>query len=186
MGRRPQPHLREALLDACTDHALEHGLPDRMGPLAAAAGTSTRMLVYHFSDRDSLLRAVLRRARDRQLADFGDLLRVRGGEPYRDTLQRAWTGISGATGRPYLRIFGERREGAVDELWPGFRTEATTDWLAPLAEGLGSPELATLALAVIRGLLADLDATGDVERTDAAFARFVALLDAPSGTEQPS
>jgi len=177
VGRRPQPQLREALLEACTDHALAHGLPDRMGPLAAAAGTSTRMLVYHFGDRDGLLRAVLRRARERQLTAFGDLLRVRPDEAYPVTLRRAWAGISGAEGRPYLRIFGERREGAVDELWPGFRTEATTDWLGPLEQGLGRPELATLALAVIRGLLADLDATGDAARCDAALDAFVAGID---------
>ncbi len=34
---------------------------------------------------------------------------------------------------------------------------------------LGRPELATVVLAVIRGLLRDLDATGDTARTDRAF-----------------
>jgi len=34
MGRRPQPDIKNRLLDACTDYALEHGLPDRLGPLA--------------------------------------------------------------------------------------------------------------------------------------------------------
>jgi hypothetical protein len=44
---------------------------------------------------------------------------------------------------------------------------------------LGRPELATLVLAVIRGLLQDLDATGDTARTDRAFEDFLALIDAP-------
>ncbi len=39
MGRHRRPQIRQRLLEACTDHALEHGLPDRLGPLAAAAGT---------------------------------------------------------------------------------------------------------------------------------------------------
>jgi AcrR family transcriptional regulator len=53
--------------DACTDYALEHGLPDRLGPLATAAGTSNRMLIYHFGTRDGLLREVLGQARQRQV-----------------------------------------------------------------------------------------------------------------------
>ena len=28
MGRHPQPQIRQRLLDACTDYALEHGLPE--------------------------------------------------------------------------------------------------------------------------------------------------------------
>ncbi len=89
MGRRPQPHIKERLLDACTDHALAHGLPDRLEPLTTATGTSARMLIYHFGTRDALLRAVLGRARQRQLDTFGDLLRVRPDEPYTATLNRA-------------------------------------------------------------------------------------------------
>ena len=68
MGRQRQPQIRQGLLDACTDYALEHGLPDRLGPLAAAAGTSSRMLIYHFATRDGLLREILGRARQRQVA----------------------------------------------------------------------------------------------------------------------
>ncbi|GLY94855.1 TetR/AcrR family transcriptional regulator [Actinoplanes sp. NBRC 103695] len=180
MGRRPQPEIKERLLDACTDHALEQGLPDRLEPLAAAAGTSARMLIYHFGTRDRLLRAVLERARERQLTAFGDLLRVRPGEAYTVTLTKAWAFITGSEGQPYLRMFGQFRESAAVRLVPGFRRVATTDWLGPIEEGLrgiGRPELATLVLAVIRGLLMDLDATADNARTDRAFALFVDTLD---------
>lgn len=183
MGRHQQPQIRERLLDACTDHALDRGLPDRLEPLAVAAGTSARMLIYHFGTRDELLRAVLGRARQRQLETFGDLLVGRPDEPYTATLGRAWTAMTGPAGQPYLRMFGQLRESTEQQLWPDFRREATTDWLAPLARGLDGiarPELATLALAVIRGLLMDLDATGDTERTDRAFRDFLALLRAGS------
>ena len=176
MGRRPQPEIRERILDACTDHALAHSLPDRLEPLAAAAGTSTRMLIYHFGTRDALLRAVLGRARQRQLQTFGALLQPQPDEPYTTTLTRAWTGMTGADGQPYLRMFGRLRESSEQQLWPEFRRLATTEWLAPLADGLrstGRPELATLVLAVVRGLLLDLDATGDTARTDRAFEQFL-------------
>jgi AcrR family transcriptional regulator len=184
MGRRPQPEIRERLLDACASYALEHGLPDRMAPLAAAAGTSTRMLVYHFGTRDQLLREVLRRARRRQLEVFGQMLRPRAGEPYLDTLARAWERMTGAEGRPYLRLFdqlhiAQLRDGAGRPLWPDFRRVATTDWLGPLEEGLaglGRPELATVVLATLRGLLMDLNATGDEARTARAWGDFLDLL----------
>jgi AcrR family transcriptional regulator len=182
MGRRPRPEIRERLLDACTDHALEHGLPDRLGPLAAAAGTSNRMLIYHFGTRDALLREILERARQRQVQAFTELLRVRPGEPYGTTLADAWAVMTGPRGRPYLRMFGRLHDTAGEPLWPGFRRTATTDWLAPLEAGMrsvGRPELATVVLAVIRGLLMDLDATGDAARTDRAFGEFLAAIDRP-------
>ena len=183
MGRQRQPQIRERLLHACTDYALEHGLPDRLGPLAAATGTSSRMLIYHFGTRDGLLREILVQARRRQVEAFTDLIRLRPGEPYGATLARAWSAISGPQGAPYLRLFGRLHDSAGEPLWPGFRRTATTDWLEPLEDGMrsvGRPELATVVLAVIRGLLMDLDATGDAARTDRAFTDFLATIDAPA------
>ena len=179
MGRRAQPQIREQLLDRCTDHALACGLPDRLEPLVTATGTSARMLLYHFGTRDDLLGAVLGRARERQRALFGDLLLARVGEPYAATLARAWAAITGPDGQPYLRMFSQLRPSDVTRLWPDFRRAATTDWLGPLEEGLrtvGRPDLATLVLAVLRGLLMDLDATGDAERCDRALAAFLDTL----------
>ena len=180
MGRRIQPEIKQRLLDACTDHALELGLPDRLDPLAAACGTSARMLIYHFGTRDALLRDVLTQARQRQVDTFGALLHARPGEPYTTTLSNAWTAMAGPDGQPFLRMFGQWRDTSVLRLWPDFRRTATTDWLEPLADGLrsmGREELATLVLAVIRGLLMDLDATGDTTRTDAAFHHFLGTLE---------
>lgn len=182
MGRRRQPEIRERLLEALTDHVLDHGVPDRLQPLADAAGTSPRMLLYHFGTQQELLRAVLRQARLRQREDWGNLLRARAGEDYRTTLARAWAGITGSSGQRYLAVFDRLREDPAQQLWPGFRREATTDWFAPLEEGLaalGRPELATLVLAVIRGLVMDLTTTGDRSRVDAAFEDFLGSL--PTG-----
>jgi len=179
VGRRRQPQIRQRLLDACTDHALQHGLPNRLEPLAAAAGTSNRMLIYHFGTRDGLLREVLQQARRRQVEAFTELIRFRRDEPYPTTLARAWSAISGPQGEPYLRMFSRLHDTAGEPLWPGFRRAATTDWLAPLEGGMrsiGRPELATVVLAVIRGLLMDLDATGEVDRTHRAFDEFLATI----------
>jgi hypothetical protein len=77
-------------------------------------------------------------------------------------------------------MFTRLHETAGEPLWPGFRRIATIDWLAPLEQGMrsiGRPELATVVLAVIRGLLMDLDATGDTARTDQAFHDFLSTID---------
>ena len=111
---------------------------------------------------------------------FSDLLRVRPEEPYPATLRHAWSAMTGPQGRPYLRMFSRLHDTAGEPLWPGFRRTATTDWLAPLEHGmhsLGRPELATVVLAVIRGLLMDLDPTGDATRTHRAFRDFLTTLE---------
>ena len=57
---------REELLDVVTDHVLEQGLIGlTLRPLAAAIGTSDRMLIYHFGTRDALVSAVVARTTDR-------------------------------------------------------------------------------------------------------------------------
>ena len=188
VGRRPQPEIRERLLDACTDHALAHGLPDRLEPLTRASGASARVLLYHFGTRDGLLRAVLERARERQHDLYADLMAVRPDEVYTMTLLRLWRAMTGPDGQPYLRMFGPLRESAEQQLWPGFRRVATTDWLGPLETGLaslGRPGLATLVLGVVRGLIMDLDATGDTARVDRAFGDFLDAVEA-AGRPAPS
>lgn len=60
---------REELLDAVTDHVVEHGLIGlTLRPVAAAVGTSDRMLVYYFGGRDGLVAEVLARSEDRSIA----------------------------------------------------------------------------------------------------------------------
>lgn len=56
---------RDELAHAATDFALEHGLIGlSLRPLAAAIGTSDRMLLYHFADKDDLVATVLRVSSD--------------------------------------------------------------------------------------------------------------------------
>ena len=51
---------RAVLLDKLADHVLAHGLSaSSLRPLAKAAGTSDRMLLYYFPDKDALIAAVL-------------------------------------------------------------------------------------------------------------------------------
>jgi hypothetical protein len=59
-----------------------------------------------------------------------------------------------------------------DGAWAGFAARTVGDWLAVLDEVGGGDEVdRTLLLAVLRGALLDLLATGDVARTGAAVDR---------------
>jgi AcrR family transcriptional regulator len=60
---------REAWTRAATGYVLEHGLIGlSLRPLAAAIGTSDRMLLYHFGTKDDLVAAVLFESNDRAVA----------------------------------------------------------------------------------------------------------------------
>ena len=62
---------REAYLRAMAAHVLDHGLIGAsLRPLAKAAGTSDRMLIYHFGSKDGLMAALL----ELLAADFTKLL----------------------------------------------------------------------------------------------------------------
>ena len=65
---------REELLDQVTDYVHEHGLIGlTLRPVAAAIGTSDRMLIYHFDSRDALVSAVVARSTERSTAAVHDL-----------------------------------------------------------------------------------------------------------------
>src|SRR5262249_27701495 len=58
---------RERLLAAAVRHALEHGIADlSLRQIAAAIGTSHRMLIYHFGSREGLLVAVTQAVEEQQ------------------------------------------------------------------------------------------------------------------------
>ncbi|MGB0100457.1 MAG: TetR family transcriptional regulator [Nocardioides sp.] len=123
---------REELLDQVTDHVLQHGLIGlTLRPLAAAIGTSDRMLIYHFGSRDALVSAVVAHAGERAVvrieamrparsvrAAVNRLWEAYGEEPLKSCLdvyvQAAATGLFGS--EPYLsqaRASNERWSGAL-------------------------------------------------------------------------
>ena len=79
---------RDELLDQVTDHVLGHGLIGlTLRPVAAAIGTSDRMLLYHFGSRDDLVAAVVTRTEDRAVAAVDALPPVEG---VRAAVNRLW------------------------------------------------------------------------------------------------
>ncbi len=184
MGRRPQPERRAALLADCTDELLRHGLPGlTLAKMATAAGTSSRMLLYHFNTRDQLVLQALQEARRRQQQVFGELLRPQPGVPYATVLTEAWDRITAPDLRPYLRLFGQLQDLPSDRTpWTEFRARSITDWLPTIEAGLRADgrsdavALSTAVIAAVRGLLQDLNTTADHQRTTDGLRAIAKLL----------
>ncbi|MHC1562354.1 TetR family transcriptional regulator [Actinomycetospora sp. C-140] len=165
---------QQELLDAAYGWVLEHGWAGMsLRPLAEAIGSSPRVLLYLFGSKDGLVRALLARSRDDQLA----VLDALGGAADLPTVgARVWAWLAAEEHRALLRLWLEAYTRSVGDAdhgpWAGFAAQTVADWDALLAEHqtLDRPAERALLLAVLRGALLDLLATGDKPRLDAAVA----------------
>ena len=187
MPRTVDSEHRRAIAQRAADHLLERGqVAVSLRDLAAAVGVSPRMLVHHFGSREELISCALREARSRQRRMFEARLAPQPGRPYPQVLTDAWRWFATDEAEPYLRLFGQLHAlaGVPDSPHADFLRESVLDWLPSIQHGFAADgadpatarELATLTLAVVRGLLQDQSAVGDHERVSAAFDRYAALL----------
>jgi len=178
---------RGELLERSYRYVLAHGLAGMsLRPLATAVKSSPRVLLFLFGSKDGLIRALLARARADEVKLLADLeasgeagLVRAGGE--------IWSWLSDEQHRGLLRIWLESYARSLvepDGPWAGFANATVDDWLALLAAAQPPAERATasgevqrtLVLAVLRGGLLDLLATGDLPRTTAAVEQALGRL----------
>lgn len=187
----PPPSARQTeLLEGAYRYVLEHGLTDlSLRPLASAIGSSPRVLMFLFGNKDGLVRSLLARARADEVAVL-DRLRPAGSEEPMGLLpaaERTWEWLSDSAHRSLLRLWTEAYARSLvepDGPWGGFAATTVRDWLDVLAgcqphDERDSPSAEvrrTVALAVLRGGLLDLLATGDEARVTAAVHHQLASL----------
>ena len=170
---------REHLLAAAVRHALDAGIADlSLRQIAAAIGTSHRMLIYHFGSREGLLVAVTQAVEEQQRAAL-----LEPGATSQDA-RHAWERLSDPALWPQERLFFELYAYALRGRpgTEGFLDGIVESWVAPVAAALvkaGADERtaradARLGVAVVRGLLLDLLATGDRAGVTEAYERFLA------------
>jgi AcrR family transcriptional regulator len=170
---------RTELLAKLLDFSADHGLSEvSLRPLAAAVGSSPRMLLYFFGSKEELVREVHRYARQVQLRLLADALK--DCENRTEALRALWRWISDPAHHNIIRFFFEsyaRSLHAREDAWQGFGEASVREWLPHLRRALGGSDAeATLALAALRGLVLDLLATGDTERVNAAFEALLPKL----------
>jgi AcrR family transcriptional regulator len=174
---------RERLLDGAIDYVAQHGLGDlSLRTMAAALGTSHRMLIHHFGSKERLWVEIVRTVEARQRELLGQIL-PDARQPVGEAMRAWWKHISDPSLWPnerlFFEIYGQALQGRAhtSELLDGI----VEDWLDPATEinvALGVPRdvaraHARLGIAVTRGLLLDLLATRDVAAVDAAMEAFI-------------
>ena len=166
------------------EHAAVNGIQDTtLRGLAAAVGTSHRLLNYHFGSRRGLLVEVSRAVERQQREAFAAMLADPDASPL-DVMRDMWNRVADAALDSHERLFFELYARALRDPGgaEGFLPEAVHAWIGPVADlfarlGFAADEAraeARLSLAVTRGLLLDLLATGDRAAVDAAAERYVA------------
>ena len=183
---------RERLLAGVVEYVSAHGLGDlSLREVAAAIGTSHRMLIYHFGSREGLMVAVVRAVEAAQRAFLAEFAADSSLTPA-EVMRKMWRRLADASLWPSERLFFEIYSQALQGRpgTAGLLDDIVDSWIEPMVEyarrrGL-DPEAARvdarLGVAVSRGLLLDLLATGDRAAVDAAVERYLAQYEAVSGT----
>lgn len=151
---------RAALLERMADHVLAEGLAGAsLRPLAAAAGTSDRMLLYYFPDKDSILLGIF----DVFAARFAALLAQADISPVSAEVLRArlWDLFNTPAAKPYIAVYlelciaagrGEQPHGQVAaRIAEVFLPWATAQ--LDLADAAERRRAALLVLASVDGLI---------------------------------
>jgi AcrR family transcriptional regulator len=191
--------IREQLLERAIESVAESGFSDlSLRSLAAALGTSHRMLIHYFGSKERLWVEIVRAVEQRQLALMPEIL-PDPTVPVGEAMRSWWKHISDPSLWPNERLFFEIYGQAVQGR-P--HTTALLDgvvdsWVDPIAElsiARGVPARsarahARLGVAVTRGLLLDLVATRDVAAVDDAMEAFIELYETwlgRAGTAPPA
>lgn len=177
---------KQELLEAAYEYVLGNGLADMsLRPLASQIGSSPRVLLFLFGSKEGLIRALLARAREEELRYLAQLRESQG---LAVTGRDVWAWLADTSHRALLALWVE---GYARSLlgepgpWADFGRDTVADWLALFAgRQAGVPERdekdaeaeRTLLLAVLRGALLDLLATGEEERVTRAVERHLLEL----------
>ena len=185
-GRNPGRTPKEKHLEAVVEVALAGGIADQsLRAIAEAAGTSHRMLIHHFGSREELLVQVIRAVEARQRAALSELS-AGSGEVTGDLASHFWKQLRSPELAPQERLFFEVYGQALQgRRWATPMLEGVVeDWIGPVAAMLQAQgasletarAVARLYVAVGRGLLLDVLATGDDHEVDAAMRYFSDML----------
>jgi AcrR family transcriptional regulator len=132
----PKPRMsRETLLPLLAAHVLEHGLQGAsLRPLAKAADTSDRMLIYHFGNKRKLLADLLAYIADQYANALASAMGGRRAANRKAVLARILTETRKPSMQPFMTLWWEIVAGSARNV-PGYREAAQEvmirllDWL---------------------------------------------------------
>jgi AcrR family transcriptional regulator len=170
------------LLERLTDYLFKHGLADlSLRPMAAAVGTSARLLIFHFGSKERLLTEVLASIQEGLQRSLAELLSVPQGADGPAPLRLFWDWSLKDVNFARLRLLHQLQVLAAQDQknYGKYLKKNSSNWLeavqAVLKPSQRSPLLATLIVAVFDGLFIDVMSTGDRRRTTAAIDEFILM-----------
>ena len=143
------------------------------------------MLIYHFGSREALLIEVIRTVEEQQRAALAAILEQEADAPPAEIMRRMWARVADPALWPNERLFFEVYAQALQgsphalPLLDGIvdaGSSRSPRWSRPAARAAEARAEARLGVAVVRGLLLDLLATGDRAAVDAAMERYIAAI----------
>jgi AcrR family transcriptional regulator len=146
-------------------------------PLAEAIGTSPGVLMFIFGSKEGVVRAILAEARADQLRMLGAVSASHPDASLEEVAESVWAWLSAPDHLRLLNLWVEaygRSLTAPEGPWARFAHDTVTDWLGLLRSadtGASTDDEVTAVLALLRGSLLDLLATGDEARVSSAFRR---------------
>ena len=175
---------RQALLNRIVEHMLRTGsATTSLRALAAEIGTSHRMLIYHFGGQEGLVEAVVHEVEARQRAEV-EALGAATGSSLAELSFAYWQRLSSPKLRAVEQLFFQLYSRLLDLGRAETAAQLTEAWIEPVAAGFvergytpaRARAVTRLGVAVYRGLLLDLLATGDKRAVDAAARAYVTAM----------
>lgn len=172
---------KQQLLESMADHLLTNGLEGAsLRSLAAAAGTSDRMLLHYFADKEALLTATLTRITQRLVAVLASAQAEQ--MPFQSLVVYLASMMKAPAIQPYMRLWLELATLAARNQEPF--CSVAKDILTTFSVWIGSAlrvekeedreALAALTLAIIEGFNI-FDAVGDDTKQTRALAGLALL-----------
>jgi AcrR family transcriptional regulator len=188
-GTRRGLARKEALLTAVTDDLAALGLPDSPRRRAArAAGTTHKVLLYHFESLEDLLGQALQRLRGRRISST--LAATAAGTTLAERVRSIWPVLmDDASG---LRVIDQAIGLAMYDphRYAHLAHDAADAYLGPL-ESMCPPhwsprrrrEVAEMIMATMRGFLMEWRTTSDGERIAAGLAALLRAVEREEAAE---
>lgn len=184
---------RQELLERVADDLVANGLVGfSLRRAARAAGTTHKVLLYHFASAEDLLGQAVLRLRERRI---GNALAAAAQDPGHETLagrvRAVWPVLTGAESG--LRVLDQAMGLAMydPQRYAGIGREASRQYLPGLLS-ICPPEwsqqrkleVAEMLLAVLRGLLIYWLTSGDIAGVEAGFEALTRALDREEAARQ--
>jgi AcrR family transcriptional regulator len=170
---------RDRLLQRCFAYFLRHGVANlSLRPLAAAVGTSARMLLHYFGSKEALIAAVMEQVQAQLQGSFRELSDSKRGGRAKDLIVEFWRVLSAKTNQPSLRLLFEVQMLALQNphRYRRYLGKTSRTWRRLIERALPKRKrnvlAATLYNAVVDGLLLELLSSGDLRRTSRALTLF--------------